>query len=205
MNRLIVILCLVCASLSLSAQKKFYFGLKAGLNLSTLKPDNVTKESLKTGFMGGAFFKIRPIKEFAIQPEFLWVNKGSEITWDAPNQPGGKFALNMDYVDVPVLAVVHFSEKFDVHVGPQFSYLVNFSVMNLEESGYDFEGNIDQRDYKPYDFAGVAGAEITLKKVQIGARYNAGLIDLQKSDSGSEIELTKPKNASTQIYLGLIF
>jgi len=196
---------LVCASLSLNAQKKFYFGLKGGLNLSTLNPENVNNESLKTGLMAGAFFKIRPVKAIGIQPEFLWVNKGSEITWDGPNQPGGSFALNMDYVDVPIFAVIHFSEKFDIHFGPQMSYLINFSVMNLEDSGYDFEGEIRPRDFKAYDFAGVAGAELTLNKIQIGARYNAGLIDLQKSSTASDVVLNKPKNSATQLYLGLIF
>src|SRR5262245_18661974 len=90
-------------SSSLLAQKKKWghFGLKTGLNYTTIKTDAANAESVwKTGFVLGAFVKIPVNAKTAIQPEFLYSSMGGNITYNNL-PPTNNYRLN--YFSIPIL------------------------------------------------------------------------------------------------------
>ncbi len=59
-----------------------YFGLKAGVNVSSNKYDpdpNIFDVSSKTGFAGGIYYNIGLGRLFSIQPELLYSSMGSKF------------------------------------------------------------------------------------------------------------------------------
>jgi hypothetical protein len=199
----LVLLCtavLTClASSSLMAQKTARAGVKAGMNVSNLYIDNVHDENARIGFNGGFYGQILSSEVFAIQPELLYSTKGTraDYTGFVVNQ---KVRFNLNYLDLPVLAVFKLGKSAEIHAGAYGSYLLNANV--------EYEGNVNSTDeldrdhFKSYDYGLVGGFGLNFNHAQIGARYNLGLVALADSNAAREM-LGNSKNSVAQLYLAL--
>lgn len=112
MTRLLLLAALLVSAPLAAAQTSF--GLRAGLNVSTIIPDNdvdLADRGAKLGFTGGVFAEVPLARGFSIQPEVLYSQKG--VSRDAPNEDVG-----VDYLEVPLLAkvAVPVSDLLDVDV-----------------------------------------------------------------------------------------
>jgi hypothetical protein len=112
MTRFFLLAALIAAVPFASAQTTF--GVKAGLNVATIIPDNdvdLVDRGAKLGFVGGVFAEVPVASGFSLQPEVLYTQKG--VSRDAPNQSKG-----IDYLEIPVLASVALpvSDLLDVKV-----------------------------------------------------------------------------------------
>ncbi|PSR57009.1 PorT family protein [Adhaeribacter arboris] len=186
------------------------FGVKAGLNFSQLYVDqaNAEDENMKVGYHFGVFGKV-PITDFlAIQPEVLYTNVGSKITYggsDLSNLLGiepGEVRFNLNYVQVPVALAVNIG-PLNVHAGPYFSYLVSANVKDLKSSDLNSSDITDLKtdNFNRFDYGVMGGVGFDVKGVTVGARYNYGLREV--GNSGLAGELTdNSKNSVAQIYLG---
>ena len=206
-------------------KSKITFGLKVGYGFSNLLGDNlspngagysasngvstvseaVTGVSItgnwknKAGAMGGFYAEIPVTKMFSIEPELLYVQKGTKPTiqggdiWglyfegepvSSEILPGvvdvSKLSANMvlsaDYVELPVLFKVNFKEikgiAPSVFLGTEVGYLVssNLNLANLI--------NYDSRDLvKKVDFGVVIGAGVKVKDISFDLRYDLGLLN----------------------------
>ncbi len=144
------------------------FGFKGGLNLSTINGDDISDQADgRTGYHIGAVVQLSIAETFAIQPELLYSAQGLDN-------------LDIDYLNLPVLAKFKFAKVFSVEAGPQFGFVVNDSSNILEPESFDLSGAVG------------AGVEISKFFGQI--RYNFGFTDV--------IENADSKNASFQISVG---
>lgn len=186
-------------------------GIKAGLNLSQLyvEQPNAEDENMKVGFNMGVFGKI-PINSFlAVQPEVLYSNVGSKITYGGSGLENllgiepGEVRFNLNYIQVPIGLAANLG-PLNVHAGPYFSYLLSANIKDLKPSDLsstDVAG-LDTDDFNRMDYGLMFGVGFDVQGVTIGARYNYGLREI--GNSGIAGSLTEnSKNGVGQIYIGI--
>ena len=174
-------------------------GIKGGLNVSNLYIDDIHDENARYGFNVGLYGQVLSSDMFAIQPELLFSTKGSKAFYDGIVEQTIKYNLN--YLDLPVLAVFKLGESAEIHVGPYASYLLN---ANVSYSGDVANGDdeIDKDHLKSFDYGLVGGFGLNFGQVQVGARYNYGLVKIADSDA-AELFLGDSKNSVAQLYVSL--
>jgi hypothetical protein len=147
-----------------------HFGLKGGLNSSSVKVTNGADYSSKIGFHLGGLAHIHVARHFAVQPEIVYSTQGGK--------DGDNFKLNLNYINVPVLLQYMFDEGFRLQTGPQLGFLTSSKTKS---------GNVevDIRDQiKSTDFSWVFGASYLFPQgIGIDLRYNLGISNI--SDDGS--------------------
>jgi len=172
-------------------------GIKGGLNVSNLYIDDIHDENARYGFNVGLYGQVLSSDAFALQPELLYSTKGSEAFYDGVFEQKVKYNLN--YLDLPVLAVFKLGKSAEIHVGPYASYLLN---ANVSYSGDIANGDdeIDKDQLKSYDYGLVGGFGMNFGNIQVGARYNYGLVKIADSDA-AELLLGDSKNSVAQLYV----
>ncbi len=183
------------------AQQRPRAGIKGGLNAANLYSDDVDDKNIRYGFHAGVYAQILSSDVFAIQPEVNYSGKGLKFETSGLIDQETKF--NLDYIDVPVLAVFKLGEVAEIHAGPYISYLVGASIKTKGDLGNDFN-DIDRDNFENWDWGLAGGIGFNVSAVQIGARYNLGLREIAKSN-GAKSMLGDAKNSLGQIYIALNF
>jgi len=192
---------MLVANLQSEAQTK-RAGIKGGLNISNLFIDNVTDENARLGFHLGVYGQVFSSKTFAIQPELLFSTKGSknQYTSGSFNQ---EVQYNLNYIDLPVLAVFKLGESVEIHAGGYASYLVNANISYKGDlaNGAD---EVDKDNLSSYDYGLAGGLGYNVNNIQIGFRYNYGLVKIADSDV-ARAAIGDAKNSVAQIFLSINF
>lgn len=179
----------VMAFMSVSAQET-KFGVKAGVNLSTLTGDAEDAKSL-VGFHVGGFAEFKLTDKFSIQPEILYSTQGAKSEGSGL---GFSFEdkTHLSYLNIPVMAKYYVAEKFSLEAGPQIGFLL--SAKAKSEGSFDgesFSEDVDVKDgYESIDF-GVnfgAGYDFT-ENLSVGLRYNLGLSNIAKVEDGENYKI----------------
>ncbi|MEM6643661.1 MAG: porin family protein [Bacteroidota bacterium] len=161
MKKAILIAASTIFSTVLFSQAKLEVGLKGGANFANPEIENVNSESI-TSFHGGAFVLIK-VASFGIQPEILYSSQGSEVS--------GASDINLDYINVPVMAKLYLPLGLNFQLGPQFGILSN----NLQ----DLDGDGAKEELKSADLSAAFGAGWDLPfGLKIDARYILGLSNI---------------------------
>lgn len=180
------------------------FGVKGGLNVTTLTGD-IEDLDPKIGFHVGGFAEIKLNEKFAIQPELLFSTQGAKAEYfddfdgfDVKVEEN----LKLNYINLPIMAKYFITEKFNIQAGPQVSFLM--SAKN--EVTYSFEGESDSEEFdikddtKAIDFGFNLGLGYSFTdKLFAEARYNFGLSSIP-DDSDVDV-----KNAVFQVSFGYRF
>lgn len=150
------------------------FGIKGGVNFATITGDNFDSPDSRTSFHVGVLVEMPVADIFSLQLEALYSGQGAEANFSGPD--GDKAELQLDYINVPVLAKLYIIPNLSLEVGPQFSFLVN------EE--FDFnpnsnDGDIDMTEAESMDIGGVAGLTLhTSSGFFATGRYIYGFKDI---------------------------
>jgi hypothetical protein len=175
-------------------------GVKGGLNVSNLYVDEADDENARFGLNVGVYGQVFSTDAFAIQPELLFSTKGSKIEYG-----GGLFdqtlTYNLNYLDLPVLAVFKLGESAEIHVGPYVGYLLGANISHDGDLGSGVD-DIDRDDLKSFDYGLSGGFGLNFGMFQVGGRYNYGLAELADSDF-AELAIGDAKNSVAQIYLSV--
>lgn len=159
------------------------FGVKGGLNFSTVSGDNTENIDYVTSYHFGVVSEIPLSEKFSFQPEVLYSRQGYSFNNDV-------VALN--YLNIPLMAKYYVTKGLSVEAGPQIGFLL--SAKNEK---------IDVKDaFKTVDFGVNFGVGYKLENgLNFGARYNLGLTDINDVDNSSG----KNKNGVFQISVGYFF
>lgn len=199
---------LTLASINVFAQGKFdpnsdheiffRFGAKAGVNIN-----KIDGQSYKSGFnynyLLGGFMQFNFSKRFGFQPEVNFVQSTSEFSNDASNvyddlfSNGSQKKAKLDYLKIPLLLNINVgpSKRVKLQLGPQVGGLLKQSIDSLK----------DNRDiFKKGDWSAVGGLWIQLPFVNVGARYELGLTNLNDIDNSE-----KWKSQAFTIFAGFTF
>ncbi|MDP3679851.1 MAG: porin family protein [Flavobacterium sp.] len=196
MKKIILMVVMVFTFGFVNAQEKadMAFGVKGGLNISTITNadvDGVNTKSL-VGFHVGFFGEFMISNKFAIQPEVLYSAQGTELEFE-----GISGDLKLDYITIPVMAKYYVADAFSLELGPQIGFLVSAKAKSGGESE-DVKDDLKSTDVS-LNFG--AGYDIT-PNFMIGVRYSLGLTRLQDEIFPGEDE---SKNSVFQISVGYKF
>lgn len=161
----------------LSKAQSIDLGIKAGANFAKLS--DASGLSNRTGVTVGAFAAAR-FNMFSVQAELLYSEQGAEADYGD---------IKLSYVQVPILAKIHFLRLFNFQVGPQFGFLT--------------DDNLPSGSAKDADFSLVAGVGAHLGSFRIDARYNFGLTKTMSEIEG--VGDVKSKNKYFSLALGYTF
>jgi hypothetical protein len=157
-------------------QSRYGFGIKAGTNIATqYSPDNNGVFEVKSipGLNVGANYNYFFHRVLAIQSEISVSGKGSH--WKEYYYAQDEKKDILTYIDIPVLIRYQPLSNFNVHAGPQVSYL--FRAMQ-----YDYKTRLKtviEDYYKPFDFGMVLGVEANLPyNIDLTVRYVRGLVSV---------------------------
>ena len=171
-----------------SIAQETHFGVKAGLNYSSVVGD--LTEGLKFRFSGhgGVYVESEVSDKFALQIALLYSSQGFQFSSDLQSiQTGGntfdqsdiRTNVQLNYLTVPVLGKFALSDKIAVEFGPQFGFLLN-QVSKIK--------NLDQRDDTiPENRTSISG------EFQLDYGVVAGL----------DFELTDSISLEPRFYIGL--
>ena len=130
-------------------------GVEAGANFASLNGPNTSYVyENRLGFVGGAFVNFSLGSSLAIQPEFLYAQKGGKIN-------GNDYQLN--YFEVPVLLNVTLVGPLSVLAGPSFNAVVsnnNLTNVNNTDTGL------------------ILGAQVEFGPLLVTGRYEIGINDV---------------------------
>ncbi|MEO6219244.1 MAG: porin family protein [Ginsengibacter sp.] len=207
MKKFILIL-LTLPSLSTFSQKRFnpnsdhenFFriGAKAGGNINKID-GQAYKSGFNYNYLLGGFMQFNFSKTFGLQPEINFVQSSSEFTSDASDvyddifRIGSQRKAKLDYLKVPVLLNINIgpSKRVKLQLGPQMGSVLKETVDSLRNNG-----NI----FKKADWAAVGGLWIQIPFINLGARYEIGLTNLNDIDNQQ-----KWKSQAFTIFAGFTF
>jgi hypothetical protein len=183
------------------------FGVKVGANLANLYVDNVEDENMKVGLNVGLLAKIPLVRGLSIQPELLYTSKGAKLNYNNILFGKGEYRYNLNYVELPVLAVINLAKNLNLNAGGYAAYLVSANVKDLNEDGTVTgikEFNAD--NFNRVDYGLVGGFGLDVQNFTIGARYNYGLREVGESGSGGASKfLENSKNSVITLFIGVGF
>lgn len=204
-NTLSVLILILSSLTSITAQDepRTRFGVKAGVNASNLYTQDVDDENMLIGFNLGVFAKVPFNRLIAIQPELYYTTKGAENTYNNA-LVNGSAIFNVNYIELPLLLVVNFTENINIHVGPYAAYMISGKVSNQSNATiFNFEDEIDTDDYNKIDAGLVAGVGLDFGTIGVGLRYNYGMANVGKAADYNGTTYTFPDGKNSVFSLNL--
>ena len=164
---------LLYSGLNLFSQE-FKFGFLAGFDvaksyLANNIPENTANSDYHpmisynvNGYIG---YKSKGIWGLSVEPGFI--QKGYSIKFQNHNV---RFQLN--YLQMPVLADIYFTDKIFLSVGPELAYLLNAKIKTVSDKG-DISDIYDRK----FELSGIAGINYKITgKFDAGFRYSHGFM-----------------------------
>ena len=190
MRLLALVLLLAVSRLPLVAQPTG--GIKVGANAAyhvTTDYDDASLAAI-SGFVGGVFLSAPLGERFAIQPEILYSQLGTEIRGAYHDR------LHLHEITLPLLLKVFLVKKyFHIHAGPQIAVVTNSRYASGRDVHDAFRAN---------DYGVVAGLGVNLPlRLTLDARYVYGLPDMIKYRPYNVPTTTKQQQHAIQLLLGL--
>src|ERR1700744_6048493 len=123
-KKLVLILVAGISFATANAQGGFQFGIKGGLNLSTVTVSNGFdgySYSTLANFNGGVFLKVPVYRAFSVQPEIYYSGQG----FKSADGSGGEYSEHVNYLNIPLLAKFSHGSCLFLETGPQLSLKLN--------------------------------------------------------------------------------
>lgn len=197
---------------NLNAQEN-KFGLKGGLNLSSLNIDNADDNNIVPGFHAGFWGRIMLSDVVSFQPEVLYSGKGVKTVYNEDflgvDVADGETKLNLNYIEIPLHFAYHLSEDFNFHAGPYVGMLMNASVETqgevLDFIDIDNAEDLDRSEFNTLDYGISVGLGFNVDALMFGFNYSMGLNPVAKDGESMENLLDNAKNRNIQVYVGIMF
>jgi hypothetical protein len=195
MNRkLSLLLFIVCVSgVTAFSQVQFALGIKAGPNFAKIDTDADagTNYKSRTGFHGGAFALIK-LTKIGIQPEIIFSQQGSKVTFNNED-----LEANYSYLNIPIILKIYLVAGLNLQAGPQFGFVTSAKQDIIDDNGDVTEQDVKDAMKKSDISAGLGAGWDLPFGLTIDARYNLGLSKLYDGADAPEA-----KNQVFQLSLG---
>ncbi len=195
-------------------------GLKIGVSSSKLISEDIEElddylgEDLKsiTGICAAGFITINIAEMFAIQPEVLYIKKGTKYE-EGLNGEAGTLWFNLTYLEIPVLAKITVptqgSVKPFLFAGPAVALKLSTKLkLKTEDTSVEVESEELDELMKGLDFGFVIGGGLDFGlgapgtgSISVDIRYSLGLTNIFDIE-GEEI---KVRNGAFSIMVGYSF
>lgn len=150
------------------------FGVKGGVNLSSVSSNSWDNTQSKVGFYAGLFLHGHILNNFCVQPELIFSNMG--VKYDAGN---ATHTLSLNYIAMPVMFQLEPIPNLYFEAGPQFGFLLG--SRDKFENGDKVMIEKDKEAFNQFDLNVALGAGFRFnERVAFTARYLVGLTDIKK-------------------------
>ncbi|MBB4805485.1 hypothetical protein HNP38_000757 [Chryseobacterium defluvii] len=172
-----------------SSSSPVAFGVKAGMNVSSLsKDEGLDDQKSKIGFNAGVFANIPVASSFSVQPELLYSQYGSKAEYTLL---GDRYSAssNLDYLTVPVMLQYNALPNLYLEAGPEFGFMMSAKNKIKNETTGASSTSDDYKDgLNTFNFGiGLGAGYYFTPNIGLTARYVAGLTDVAKDrPSGSD-------------------
>ncbi|HET9485781.1 MAG TPA: porin family protein [Chryseosolibacter sp.] len=178
-------------------------GIKGGLNLSNLYVDQADDDKARIGWHAGFYGQLFASEAFAIQPEVVFSTKGTGVTQIDATSARYESKFNLQYIDIPILAVFKLGEVAEIHAGAYWAYLLGAEIKNNDRNPDNEFTTIDRDNFDDWDYGLVGGIGFNLGEgAQLGVRYNYGLNEIAES-RGARRMFGNSKNQVAQLYFAV--
>ena len=190
MKKLFVGAAIAMSSLTFAQQ----FGIKAGMNVSSLSTDSqLSDQGSKIGFNAGLFMNAPLAENFSIQPELLYSQMGDKYDQTIAGTTYAR-SRHLDYVTLPVMFQYNATPSFYLEAGPEFGLMVNAKNKFTNET--DNNTITETGDYKDqlntFNFGvGLGAGYYFTPQIGLTARYVAGFTDIYNSDNNGSDDSVK--------------
>ncbi|MBN2070032.1 MAG: PorT family protein [Candidatus Krumholzibacteriota bacterium] len=195
MKRLIIAVALIALLSGTALAEGMTFGVKAGVNLANLTGDDIDDVKMKLCFGGGVFMNYMMTESISLQPELLFMMKGTKA--DIDDDAG----IKLSYIDIPILA--KFAVPMEGAFAPCF-FAGPYIGFNMSAKEYYEDDEEDLDDVKAMDFGLVFGGgfEYAMGEgaMTFDVRYALGLTTLDDSDAEMDV-----KNTGIMFLVGYAF
>ena len=175
----------VVMTVSAFAQSPAKFGLKAGVNIATLRQDDVSYDS-RIGLHVGGLAHIHLTPQWALQPEVVYSQEGAKLN---------DVKLKLDYINIPLMLQYMFDNGFRLEAGPQLGLMVNSKAEDDDEN----EDDLDDVFKTTNVGLGFGLNYLSYSGLGVGGRYVLGLSDISESNT------SKVKSGNIQLSLFYMF
>jgi hypothetical protein len=180
-------------------------GIKGGVNFSNFYGDNISDKNMKVGFNAGLYAKVPVTRGFSIQPELLYTSLGNKSTYNNFAQGSGEYRFNLNYIQLPVLAVINVVSNLNIHVGPYVAYLTDANIKDVSSDGtVNHVTDLKADDFYRFDYGLAGGLGFDVDNFTIGARYNYGMSEIGHNSNASTFT-GNAKNSAFNLYIGFAF
>ena len=180
------------------------FGVKGGVNLATVRGDDIGEKNQLTSFHLGLFMEIPLSGRFSFQPEVLYSGQGYNMVKN--NAFTGEVDYKLDYIQVPLMAKIYLIKGFYAEAGPQFGFKVKEVIdFKSKSDGGDIPINSEDSQIKGFDTSLALGTGYKFDNgLSLSARYTHGLTSIFKEDAPL-IGNADVKNSVWQFGVGFSF
>ena len=154
------------------------FGIKAGLNIASLKIENFDNTDSRLGFHGGLFAHIHLAPQWALQPELLYSAEGGKL--DFGN--GEEATFKNDYINIPVMLQYMFDNGFRIEAGPQLGLLASSKVEDQNGVEDDAKDSFKSTNVS----IGFGLNYLTHSGFGLGGRYNLGVSNIAEGSGDTK-------------------
>lgn len=154
-----------------SAQKKFYFTPKAGINLSYIS--GTGSSDIKTGLNIGVSAEYMATPKFSVESGLFYSMQGVKMNLAT---------IHLDYVNIPLFAKYYVFKGLNVYAGPQFGFKVRAELDLKEGEAYSVK-----KDIKPFDPAWAVGVGYQFDfGLSLSAGYSRSFVNHAKDKTNKE-------------------
>jgi len=153
-----------------------YYGIKSGLNVTTINGNDTVDFQPKLGFNASVFYEICIDDYVSVIPEVQYSQQGAKYS----ENTGTDGTLNLDNIYLPVTAKYKLTNALAVEAGPQVGYLLSAKDSYNSPTA---SGLIDIKDdLNAIDFGANIGLNYDFQNGWLlGARYSLGLSNINES------------------------
>ncbi len=190
------------------AEAGLKFGVKGGLALANIKSVPETFEGFswetKRGLVGGVSLELGLLGGFSLQPEVLYVQKGTQFDFGI-NGFSGKFETRVETIEVPLLLKYKLISGGPTipsfYAGPFVGFITKAENL-IKAEGYPTEREDIKDDLTSTEYGLAFGAgliqSLGLVKITLDARYDLGLSNVIK------VVENGPESVKTRTWLFMV-
>lgn len=175
-------------------------GVKAGININSVKYKRAEAEMASIGFHAGLMAKVPVTEGFFVRTEVQYSRKGYRVPAIGSDGQGN---VRFHYVAVPILAGIPVGSKFSFLIGPELGYLVKANS-KFSTSTRDVTQNFQRFDWG----LDIGGAWQITSALGLEVRYNYGFYGLVKgmiADQNGDYIGSARDGANRVIQAGLFY
>lgn len=203
MKRILILSYVLISAIAVNAQS---LGARVGVNFSNIikTGDDDFETDFKPGLHAGITLDIPLVDRLSFAPEIMYSQKGYKTSGTSLLGGENEYSVTTNFFEVPILLKINAASGFNIHLGPQVSFLTS-TTESFKTGSDEYRRKIEEENenLKKNILGGVIGAGFNLgTKASLVARY---ALDFQKNNEDGSSETPQYKNQVIQLGLGIKF